>query len=71
MYTANSKNQDKQSQIIKDRQSWIEYLNKNEVTYEFTGEEENELINWTKTQVSHRILMNCIDQTSWRIKLTK
>ena len=41
MYTANSKKENKQSQIIRDRQTWIDYLIKNEVTKTYTKQEEN------------------------------
>ena len=71
MYTANSKKENKQSQIIRDRQTWIDHLIENEVTKTYTKQEENELIEWTKTTISHRKLMECINQTSWRSKLTK
>ena len=71
MYTANSKTENKQSQIIRDRQTWIDYLIKNEVTKTYTKQEENELIEWTKTTISHRKLMERINQTTWRSKLTK
>ena len=71
MYTANSKKENKRSQMIRDRQTWIDHLIKNEVTKTYTTQEENELIEWTKTTISHRKLMECINQTTWRSTLTK
>ena len=70
MYTANSKTENKQLQIIRDRQTWIDHLIQNEVTKTYT-KQENELIEWTKTTISHRKLMELNNQTSWRSKLTK
>ena len=35
----------------------IDHLIKNEVTKTYTKQEENELIEWTKTTISHRKLM--------------
>ena len=67
--SANKVKENKLTKGMESRNRWIAHLEKNEVKRNFTEKEEQQLIEWSKSKISAKTLLKCLENDEWRKKM--